>query len=71
MCGRFPSELFRKVWRAALDDFRNWVGLGLEAREMEMKIVGIGQNAVLGAARSRLTMEPSRPSNCVIRSVRD
>jgi len=22
-----------KVWLAALDDFRNWVGLGLEARE--------------------------------------
>jgi len=22
-----------KVWLAALDDFRNWVGLGLEAHE--------------------------------------
>jgi len=26
--------------------------------------------AVLGAARSRLAMEPARPSNCLIRSVR-
>jgi hypothetical protein len=27
--------------------------------------------AVLGAARSRLAMEQARPSNCLIRSVRD
>jgi Phage integrase family len=27
--------------------------------------------AVLGAARSRLAMAPARPSNCLIRSVRD
>jgi hypothetical protein len=26
-------ELGLWAWLAALDDFRNWVGLGLEARE--------------------------------------
>jgi hypothetical protein len=25
--------LILRSWLAALDDFRNWVGLGLEARE--------------------------------------
>jgi hypothetical protein len=27
------STEFFGIWLAALDDFRNWVGLGLEARE--------------------------------------
>ena len=30
-----------------------------------------GRMAALGAARSGLAMEPSRPSNCLTRSVRD
>jgi hypothetical protein len=33
-----------------------------------MKIVGLGRISVLGAARSRLAMELSRPSTCLIRS---
>jgi hypothetical protein len=35
-CDRKPAKIVefrRKKWLVALDDFRNWVGLGLEARE--------------------------------------
>ena len=57
-------------WLAALDDFRNWLQLGLEARE-EHENRSFVRMAAVGAARSRLAMEQARPSNCLTRSVRD
>jgi hypothetical protein len=57
-------------WLAALDDFRNWVTLGLwpaKANENQWQVT----MAPAGAARSNQPVEPSRPSNCLVRSVRD
>ena len=43
---RTSAQICEGNWLAALDDFRNWLELGLEARERTMKIGAIGQNAV-------------------------
>jgi hypothetical protein len=57
-----------KVWLAALD-FRNWFQLGVQPAKGNEN-PGLDRMR-LGAARSRLAMEQSKPSNCLVRSVRD
>jgi len=64
------ARRYRKVVAGRSGRFPQLGGAGPRGPRKEMKIVGIGQNAVPGAARSRWTMEQARPSNCVIRSVR-
>jgi hypothetical protein len=55
---------------AALDDFRNWLALGLQpAKAHENRR---GSEWRRRERRDRIEpVEPSRPSNCLIRSVRD
>jgi len=59
-----------REWLAALDDFRNWLALGLQPAKAHENPPRV-RMAPAGAARSIEPVEPSRPSNCLIRSVRD
>ena len=57
------------VMAAALDDFRNWLDWACGPRKT-MKIVARSEWRWERRHRSE-PLEPSRPSNCLIRNVRD